>query len=580
MAGLRVTEDELRALLVTRLETLDGGEFEKARRMAARHRIPLERALVERGRIPIGFLLKELAESWGLSFIDLKVSDVKLNALRTLPEEYARAHTLVPFELSESQLKVAMWDPRDRRIIDEIQRKTGFRVVPHLGPETAIRRAHLLYKESVRAMLERSSADEAVSLPLTRHAGQDDGPAVELLNRILEYAAVTRASDIHIEPYELETLVRCRIDGMLQEIMSLSPQALPPLVSRIKILSGMRIDEQRAPQDGRFETDLGGLKLDLRVSSLPTQWGEKLVIRVLAKEMLLVDLEDLGLSGADYVIVLRNILRPFGMVLITGPTGSGKSTTLYAMLMRLGIERQNVVNISTIEDPVEYTLPRINQTPLNPAAGIDFSTGLRALLRQDPDIIMVGEIRDRETAEIAVRAALVGRLLLSTLHTNEATGAVPRLLDMGVEPFLLASTLALVVAQRLVRRICVGCRTSVTPDGSLLKALRARPDFDETMRALQGQGVVSKGDDPLSGLRLFRGKGCPQCGGSGFKGRLAVFELFEVDDQIRGMVMERRDAAAMRRAAIAKGMMTMFQDGVAKALLGESTLEEVFRVAL
>ncbi len=580
MAGLRVGEEELRALLVTRLEMLDEGEFEKARRMAARHRIPLERALVDRGRIPLGFLLKELAESWGVSFIDLKVSDVKLEALRTLPEEYARAHALVPFERSESQLKVAMWDPRDLRIIEEIRRKTGCSVIPYLSPEAAIRRAQLLYKGDLRAMLERSAADDAVQLPRTRQPGQDEVTAVQLLNRILEYAAVSRASDIHIEPYELETLVRCRMDGVLQEILSLSPQALPPLVSRVKILSGMRIDEQRAPQDGRFETDLGGLKLDFRVSSLPTQWGEKLVIRVLAKEMLLVDLEGLGLSEADYEILLRNILRPFGMVLVTGPTGSGKSTTLYAMLLRLGIERQNVVNISTIEDPVEYTLPRINQTPLNPAAGIDFSTGLRALLRQDPDIIMVGEIRDRDTAEIAVRAALVGRLLLSTLHTNDSTGAVPRLLDMGVEAFLLASTLALVMGQRLVRRICVGCRTSVTPDGSLLKALRSRLDFEETMGVLQRQGVVGTGDDPFSGLRLFRGKGCPQCGGTGFKGRLAVFELFEVDDQIRSMIMERRDASVIRGAAIARGMKTMFQDGLAKVVLGETALEEVFRVTL
>ncbi len=580
MAGLRVTEEELRALLVTRLEMLDEAEFEKARKMATRNRIPLERALVERTRIPSGFLLKELAESWGVSFIDLKVSDVKLDALRTLPEEYARAHTLIPFERSDSLLRVAMWDPRDRRLIEEIRRKTGLDVAPCLSPEVAIRRAHLLYKGDLRAMLERSAVDDAVSFQRGRQPGQDEMPIVQLLNRILEYAAVAQASDIHIEPYELEGLVRCRIDGLLQEVLSLPPQSLPPLVSRIKILSGMRIDEQRAPQDGRFETDLGGLKLDFRVSSLPTQWGEKIVIRVLAKEVLLVDLEDLGLTPTDYEVALRNILRPYGMVLITGPTGSGKSTTLYAMLLRLGIERQNVVNISTIEDPVECTLPRVNQTPVNPAAGIEFSTGLRTLLRQDPDIIMVGEIRDRETAEIAVRAALVGRLLLSTLHTNEATGAVPRLLDMAVEPFLLASTLSLVLAQRLVRRICVNCRTSVTGDPSVLKTLRSRPDFDETIRVLQGQGVLGKGEDPLSGLRLFRGKGCSQCGGSGFRGRLAVFELFEVDDQIRSMIMERRDAAAIRGTAIAHGMKTMFQDGIGKAILGDTALEEVFRVAL
>jgi general secretion pathway protein E len=303
-------------------------------------------------------------------------------------------------------------------------------------------------------------------------------------------------------------------------------------------------------------------------------------MRVLSKENVILDLEDLGLGGADYDIVLRNILLPFGMILITGPTGSGKTTTLYAMLMRLGAERHNVVNISTIEDPVEYTMPRVNQIQNNPAAGIEFTTGLRALLRQDPDIIMVGEIRDGETAEIAVRSALVGRLLLSTLHTNDATGAVPRLLDMGVEPFLLASTLALVIAQRLVRRICANCRESVVPDTSILKVLRVRPDFDRTIQLLQDQGVLGKGEEPLAGIRLFRGKGCAQCHGSGFRGRVGVFELFEVDDQIRRMIMERQDTSIIRVEAITRGMKTMFQDGLAKVFFGETTLEEVFRVAL
>ncbi len=246
----------------------------------------------------------------------------------------------------------------------------------------------------------------------------------------------------------------------------------------------------------------------------------------------------------------------------------------------MGAERQNAVNISTIEDPVEYTLPRVNHTQVNPAAGILFSTGLRALLRQDPDVIMVGEIRDRETVDVAVRAALVGRLVLSTLHTNDSTGAVPRLLDMGVEPFLLVSTLSLVVGQRLVRRICVGCRESVAPNPSILNTLRSRPDFEEALRVLRDQGVLGGGDDPLSRIRLFRGKGCRQCGGRGFRGRLGVFELFEINDRIRGMIMERRDASAIRTVAIADGMKTMFQDGLAKVLLGETTVEEVLRVVV
>lgn len=578
MTGLRVTEEELRWLLVSHLELIDEAEFERARRMAARLKLPLYRVLVERGRIPLGFLLRQLADSWGVAFLDLKVGDVKPEALELVPEEYARAHMLVVFDLTPADLHVAMADPRDRRLLDEIQRKTKRQAIPCLAPESAIRRAHLLYRGDLRTMLERAVSDE--TLTLRRLEGEDDQSVANLATRILEYAAVARASDIHIEPYELEALVRYRVDGALHEMLSMPPAFFPALASRIKILSGLRIDEQRVPQDGRFEANLGGLKLDLRVSTLPTQWGEKLVLRVLARESLLLDLEDLGLIGSDYEIVLRNILRPYGMTLVTGPTGSGKSTTLYAMLQRLGVERQNVVNISTIEDPVEFSLPRINQVPLHPGVGMDFASGLRALLRQDPDVIMVGEIRDRETMEIAIRAALVGRLLISTLHTNDAVGAVPRLLDMGAEPFLVASTLSLVVGQRLVRRICTACRESQEPDALFVQALQTRPDFDETVQALRGQGVLGETADPLAGVRLFRGKGCRACNGTGFRGRLGVYELFEVDQQARSMIMERRDAAAIRRTKIAGGMKTMFQDGLAKVLMGETTLEEVSRAAM
>jgi type IV pilus assembly protein PilB len=579
MQALRISEEEFRSLLVDQLEILDAAEFEKARRMAGRLRVPLERAIVERGRVPLGFILDRIAEAWGVGFIDLKISDVKPEALPTLAEEYARKNVLLPFHVKDDELHVAMWDPRDRRVIDEIRQTTRRTVVPFLAPESAILRGHLLYKGNLREMLERSVADETLLLAPQQGAVAERS-AADLLTRILEYAAVARASDVHIEPYELEVLVRYRVDGTLREVLSLPPTALQPLVARVKILSQLRIDERRTPQDGRFEADLGGFKVDLRVSTLPTLWGEKIVMRVFSRESVLIDLEDLGLTARDYAIVLRNILRPFGMILITGPTGSGKTTTLYSMLVRLGIERQNVVNISTIEDPIEYTLPRVNQMAVNPAAGVEFATGLRALLRQDPDIIMVGEIRDRETVEIAVRAALVGRLLVSTLHTNDATGAVPRLLDMGVEPFLVASTLAIAVAQRLVRRICVSCRESVTPEPSVVQGLRARADFDRTIEVLQAEGVLGAAGDPLAGMRLFRGRGCAQCNGSGFRGRAGVFELFEIDDWIRSMIMERRDAAAIRREAIARGMKTMFQDGLAKAMLGETTIEEVFRVAL
>jgi type II secretory ATPase GspE/PulE/Tfp pilus assembly ATPase PilB-like protein len=350
-----------------------------------------------------------------------------------------------------------------------------------------------------------------------------------------------------------------------------------PLAVRVKALSGMRVDDRRSPQDGRFDGDLGTFKIDLRVSTLPTHWGEKIVMRVLSKERMTIDLEALGFAKDDYALVLRNITRPHGMVLVTGPTGSGKSTTLYAMLARLSAER-NLVNISTVEDPVEQPLARISQVAVNPAAGIDFASGLRSLLRQDPDVIMVGEIRDRDTAEIAVRAALVGRLLLSTLHTNDATSAVPRLIDMGIEPFLLASTLSMIVAQRLVRLICVGCRESIDVSPDVVAMLSRQADFSTSLQALRAQGMLGNATDDLRGVRMFRGNGCRQCGGSGYRGRIGLFELLVVDDDIRKMILDRRDAASMRATAIQRGMKPMFQDGLAKLLLGQTTADELVRV--
>lgn len=571
---LRVADTELRELLVEQLEVVRENDFETARTLAQRLRIPLDQALVERGYVPRQFLLEQLARAWNVGFVDLQVYQVRTEALAHLREDYARAHVLIPFALDDGKLHVAMEDPRDRRVLRELQRLTRLTVVPYLASEAAIRRAHLLYKGDLRDLLRQAVDDQA--RPLAPGPGVEE-PAATLLTRILEYAAVVRASDIHIEPFEFETLVRCRVDGVLRELLSLPPPALTSLVARIKALAGLRIDERRAPQDGHFRCDLDGLTLDLRVSTLPSQWGEKTVMRVVPKEAMVLDLEDVGLSTDDQSVVLRNLLRPHGMILVTGPTGSGKTTTLYAMLARLGYERQSLVNISTIEDTIERPMPRVTQVTVNPAAGIDFATGLRALLRQDPDILMVGEIRDLQTAEIAVRAALVGRLLLSSLHTNDATSAPTRLMDMGVEPYLLASTLSLVVAQRLARRICHACRESVAPEPAVLDALCLRDDFEESVRVLRVRGVIASDGDRLAGVRLFRGRGCARCEGTGFSGRLGIFEILEIDDELRRLVMERRDAPSVRRLATAASLRTMFQDALAKAVLGETTIDEVLR---
>jgi type II secretory ATPase GspE/PulE/Tfp pilus assembly ATPase PilB-like protein len=581
MLGLRVAPEELAALVVDRLGLLDAAEFERLRRLADRLGVPLERAVLERTGMPQAFLLRQLADAWGVGFVDPKESELSADVLRILPEPLARSAVVLPLAREGGELHLAMWDPRDRDTIQRIERLTGFTVVPHLAPEIVVRRGHLLYDDSLRALVTHSLTD--ADAPAADQGAWDEKSAVALLDRIIGYAAVARVSDIHVEPYELQVIIRARIDGRLRDVLSLPLSALSPLVVRVKSLASLRIDERRAPQDGQFQVDLGGFDLDFRVSTLPTVWGEKLVLRVHSREIVLQDLEDLGLTERDHEIVLRHLRRPYGMILMTGPTASGKSTSLYAMLMRLGTERQNTINISTIEDPVEYRLPRVNQVQVNAAAGITFASALRSLLRQDPDVVMVGEIRDLDTAELGVRSALVGRLLFSTLHTNDAAGAVPRLLDIGVEPFLLASTLALVVAQRLVRRICTTCRESLVPDPGTVAMLRARPDWDATVSVLRREGIVAASADPcdpLAGLRLYRGRGCPQCLGTGYRRRLAVFELLEFDDGLRAMIRERRDAAAIRAYAVGHGMKTMFQDGLAKALLGETTLDEVVRVAV
>lgn len=573
MTELAVQDSELRELLVDELDLVSTALFDAACQASRRLKISALRALTERARIPLAFVLAQLAQKWGVGFTDLRVTNIEAKALRLIKEDFARAHVLVGFAVADGRLSVAMADPRDRKTIADLQRLTGKQIEPHLAHAAVIHRAHLLYRGDLRELLNQTAGEAAQPATKTN----EEASAADLLTRILEYAVASGASDIHIEPYEMEGLVRYRIDGTLQEVLSIPSKLLPSLTARVKVLSGMRIDERRAAQDGRCEAAVGGLPIDLRVSSVPTYWGEKVVLRVISKETVALDLEDLGLTAADYPKVLRNLLRPFGMILITGPTGSGKTTSLYAMITRLGAERQNVVNISTIEDPVEHPIPRVNQITVNAAAGVDFASGLRSLLRQDPDIIMVGEIRDRETADIAVRAALVGRLLLSTLHTNDATSAVPRLIDMGIEPFLLASTLQLVVAQRLVRRICPGCRVSLSRDAPAYEALVYAPAFTAAVSRLRARHVLPESGDPLSRIRLFHGGGCAQCNGTGYRGRVGLFELFEMDDRCRQMIMRREDASSIRGAAVAAGMKTMFEDAVAKTLLGETTADEILR---
>jgi type IV pilus assembly protein PilB len=575
-AALALDIEELRSLFVGDLELLTLPDFDQCVSLAERRHVPLLRALAERARVPYAQLLSHLAQQWNVEFIGLRPADVDLQVLPLLSEEAARRLGAVAFGCMGSTLNVAMADPRDAAALAELRRLLRASLVVWLADPAAIARTWLLYRPALRDLVQRAGQGR---LPASIGETKDAPSPADLLTRLFEYAAAACVSDIHIEPFEHETIVRFRVDGVLHETLVIASSLALPLVARVKVLAQMRVDEKRVPQDGRLRVDLSGYPLEMRASSLPTMWGEKIVLRVLSQDGVVLDLADLGLAEADLDVVVKHVLQPFGMVLVTGPTGSGKTTSHYSFLLRVSAERQGVVNISTVEDPIEYTMARINQVPIRPDAGLDFAAGLRALLRQDPDVVMVGEIRDRETADMAVRAALVGRLMLSSLHTNDAPSAVPRLLDMGIEPYLLASTLSLVIGQRLVRRLCDQCRETHTTDSDLMASLAAREDWPGVMVGLRARGILSATSTGLSGLQVFRGRGCAKCHGTGYRGRLALFEVLAFDESLRRLVASRSDASAIRAAAIRHGYRPMIVDGLAKAVLGLTTLDEVMRAA-
>ncbi len=525
----------------------------------------------------------------GVAFENPTLKPISSEVLSLIPEPAARRYVLIPFELSpEGVLSVAMADPLDLQVVEFIERKSGKRIKTFISTPALINAAIAdQYAQSlttsVTAAVEEASPVEVKETLKDLDKVEDvikEAPVAKIVSTLLEYAMKGRASDIHIEPQEDKTRVRYRIDGVLQERVVLPKKVHEALVSRIKILSNLKIDEKRIPQDGRFGFKVGDQAVDLRVSTLPTVHGEKIVMRLLPKAGSAPTLADLGLRGMGLKIFEENITRPNGIVLITGPTGSGKTTTLFAALSKINSPK---VNIVTLEDPVEYNIPGVNQVQINPVAGLTFASGLRSFLRQDPNVIMVGEIRDSETAGLAIQAALTGHLVFSTLHTNSSAGALPRLLDMGAETFLLASSINAVVAQRVVRQICVDCKAEYDPPELVINNIK-------TILGNLGTQVVAKKLDEteakdiaeISGtkkFKLYKGKGCDKCGDSGYKGRVGLFEVLSISEKIGKLILERAPSNDIETAAITDGMVTMKQDGYLKALEGLTTIEEVIRVA-
>ncbi len=515
-------------------------------------------------------LTKAKAELLGVSYIDLDKIPINPEVLSVLSQEIAQRFKVFPVSIDTAtgMLVLAMADPLDLTSIEFVEQKTGLQVKPYAAEpgkiETLVATGYStsLAKEVSEALREVSPGDRVKTLDVTRTGLIREEKVAEIVTHILSFASKARASDVHIEPQERSTRVRYRIDGILEEKLTIPRELHDALVSRIKILSGMKIDEKRIPQDGRFNFRSEQEEVDLRVSTLPIAWGEKVVMRLLKKSGGVPDLPQLGLRGLALKHLQDAILRPHGIILITGPTGSGKTTTLYAIIEKISTPK---VNIVTLEDPVEYKIAGVNQVQINAGAGLTFSSGLRAFLRQDPNIILVGEIRDQETADLAVQAALTGHLVFSTIHTNSAAGALPRMLDMHAEPYLLASSITAIAAQRVVRKIHEDCKEEYDADPKVI---------DEIKEILGNLWPRDKKNN-----KLFRGKGCIDCGRTGYLGRVGVFEVLPVTEKISRLILDRASNVEIEKEAIVQGMVTMKQDGYLKVVEGTTTLEEVLRVA-
>ena len=506
-------------------------------------------------------LLAALSEQLGCPLVDLNAEPPDADALKIVPSEFALRHQLLPLRQADHTLTVAMADPLDIQSVDDLRLLTGFHVEPVLAAPGDIRRAVEQFymsrmledaQEQEQAAAEDDSLDVADLQKMAR-----EELVIQMVNLIINQAIQDRASDIHVEPFERDLRIRYRIDGVLHEVNSPPKRLHPAIISRIKILSDMDIAERRLPQDGRMRIRSAGRQIDLRISTVPTLYGESAVMRILDKQTAMLGLAELGMHGSMYEKFRRLIQEPHGIILVTGPTGSGKTTTLYAALNEIYSEEKKII---TIEDPVEYQLNGVNQIQVHPQIGLTFANGLRHIVRQDPDIIMVGEIRDTETVEIAIHAALTGHLVFSTLHTNDAAGAISRLLDMGAEPYLVASSLIGSIAQRLVRINCPRCRQPVTERAAALEEVGITPEM-------------------MEGATLMAGAGCPECRGLGFRGRSGIYEMLTVDDTVRGMIVKREPSSAIKQyAARSQGMATLLQDGRRRVLAGDTTLKEVLRV--
>ncbi len=580
---MRIEPNQLKAFLAD-AQIIKEREFDLLLKEAKKSGKKVEDLLISKGYLKPDELTRLKAYILGIPFVNLEKTIVDPEVLKIIPEPVARAHNIVAFRKKGKNLEVAMLDPEDLQTIEFIKKKANLKILPRLTTQESIKNVLRQYQKTLEVEFGEIIKKEAEGLKVIgeEKKGKEEQkelekvaeelPIIRIVDTLLKHAILQRASDVHIEPMEKEVIVRYRIDGILHDAMVLPKNVHSGIVARIKVLSNLKLDEHRLPQDGRFKVETPEYKYSIRVSILPVLNGEKVVLRLLPETAKAFTLEGLGLRGEALERVERNLRKPVGMILVTGPTGCGKTTTLYSMMEILNTPE---VNISTIEDPIEYRMPRINQTQVNPKIGLTFASGLRALLRQDPDIIMVGEIRDKETASLAVNAALTGHLVLSTLHTNSAAGAIPRLIDMGVEPFLLSSTLNLVIAQRLVRRLCRE-KEKYYLKKEEIKNLSEYVEIERVENLLKEEKILKRkqGLEKVPFYKKKKSKECPE----GYKGRIGIFEVLLVTETIKEMIVKRSSSDVIEKQAKQEGMITMVEDGLIKAAQGITTIEEVLRV--
>ncbi len=540
--------------------------------------------LVSEGLITQEMLIKLEAYILGIPFVNLEKEVVSPEVLKIIPEPIARSHNIIAFRKKGNDLEVAMLDPEDLRTVEFIKKKEpGLKILPRLTTPESIKTVLRQYAKTLEAEfgeiikteakgIKQIKEEEIVEEKEELRKVAEELPIIKIVDTLLRHAILQRASDIHVEPLEKEVIVRYRIDGILHDAMTLPKIVSSGIVARLKVLSNLKLDEHRLPQDGRFKVETEEYKYSIRVSILPIFDGEKIVLRLLPETAKALTLEGLGLSGQALEKIQDNLRKPVGLILITGPTGCGKTTSLYAMMEILNTPE---VNISTVEDPVEYRMPRISQTQVNPKIGLTFASGLRSLLRQDPDILMVGEIRDNETASLAINASLTGHLVLSTLHTNNAAGAIPRLIDMEAEPFLISSTLNVIIAQRLVRRLCREKEKYNLKDLEL-KNLAKYCDLKQLEKILKEEKIIKK-SQTLRDVVFFKPKPTKECQ-EGYSGRIGIYEVLSVTESIKEMIVKQTTSDQVENQAIKEGMRTMVEDGFVKAAQGLTSIEEILRV--